>query len=553
MDTIFLHPAALFVVVVLPLFGIAAKVFGASFQKITKWYLYIAVFCVIVVMDSIFFPFIGGKDWFFRLAVELSLISALLWWAFEARQGEFEERIRAFFKKPLVLAVSAFALMVLLASLFAFDAHAGFWSNFERGEGGFQMIHYWLFFVLLGLFLREEKEWRRLLGSSLVAAVLMIFYGLLSISGAPGFISPYAGGGAPSGWFAQLIQGRFEGSLGNPAYVAPYLMFAMFFAAYLWITGGRKEEDGRRRTLRNWGYGILIVAFLLFFALSQTRGAFVGLVAGIYALLVYFGYQQPRYRKLILGILAVLFLVGGIIVHYVHQEFLVNPQSLLSAIPGIRLFDLPLNNSVLAIGWIGAMLFAAIVMFARERKWLWWALAALIVVAAIGSLYVISIGRFPSFKDPTTVTRFWVWGEAWQAFLARPVLGWGPENFTAPFDKYFNPNFYVPGQNTETWFDRAHSVFFDYLAETGILGLLAYISMFVLFYIEFFKRRGRRTEGGEPRADHTLAQTLVNGIFFTMPIAYLVQGVAIFDVLPMYIPLFMFLAFSNFYFREHKA
>ena len=72
MDTIFSHPLAFAVIVLLPLFGIAAKAFGVSFRKIAKWYLYISVFCVVVVMDSIFFPFIGGKDWFFRFAVELS-------------------------------------------------------------------------------------------------------------------------------------------------------------------------------------------------------------------------------------------------------------------------------------------------------------------------------------------------------------------------------------------------------------------------------------------------------------------------------------------------
>ncbi len=197
MDTIFSHPLAFAVIVLLPLFGIAAKAFGVSFRKIAKWYLYISVFCVVVVMDSIFFPFIGGKDWFFRFAVELSLIAGLLWWAFEAKAGEVEQLVKSAFKKPLVIAASVFSGIVVLASLFAFDVHAGFWSNFERGEGGFQMLHYILFFLLLALFVREEKDWKKLFRFSLIAAVLMILYGVLSISGATGFISPYAGGAQP--------------------------------------------------------------------------------------------------------------------------------------------------------------------------------------------------------------------------------------------------------------------------------------------------------------------------------------------------------------------
>src|ERR1700722_1041529 len=108
MDTIFNHPLALLVIVGLPIFGIIAAFLKYSFSKIAKWYLSIAVFAVIVVMDSIFFPFIGGKDWFFRFAVELSLIAFILSWAFEAKEGETEELIKKTFKNPLVIAVSVF-------------------------------------------------------------------------------------------------------------------------------------------------------------------------------------------------------------------------------------------------------------------------------------------------------------------------------------------------------------------------------------------------------------------------------------------------------------
>ena len=77
MDTIFSHPGVFTIIVGLPLLGVAAKAFGVSFERIAKWYLYAALFAVVIVMDSIFFPFIGGKDWYFRFAIELSLIAAL--------------------------------------------------------------------------------------------------------------------------------------------------------------------------------------------------------------------------------------------------------------------------------------------------------------------------------------------------------------------------------------------------------------------------------------------------------------------------------------------
>ncbi|MCL4437419.1 hypothetical protein M1513_00020 [Patescibacteria group bacterium] len=47
------------------------------FIKISKYCLYAALFSVLIVLPTTFFPFIGGKDYFFRVAVELALI--FLW------------------------------------------------------------------------------------------------------------------------------------------------------------------------------------------------------------------------------------------------------------------------------------------------------------------------------------------------------------------------------------------------------------------------------------------------------------------------------------------
>jgi O-antigen ligase len=486
-DSIFNYGGTLFVIVALPALGIIAKFFGVSFKRIAKWYCYTAIFAVMVVINSIFFPFIGGKDYFFRFAVELGLVAFLLWWGFEAKEGEVKHLFKKVSKEPIVIAVTVFVVAFTLASIFALDAHAAFWSNYERGEGGFQMLHYFAFFALLALLFQHEEDWKNIFRFSLVAACGMIGYGILANFGYPNFISPYTGGALPTGWLQQLTEGRFEGTLGNPAYVAPYLMFSMFFAAYLWI---KSRMAGKLTAIKSWGYGILILAFLFFFYLSQTRGAFLGLAAGILIGVLYLAFAgNRRVRKwsvIVLGVLVVLGL--GI--------FSVRNEPFLNNVPGGRLFQI-------------------------------------------------------SLSDQTAQTRFWVWGEAWKASLERPIFGWGPENFTAPFDKFFNPNFFVPGQNTETWFDRAHSVFFDYLAETGIVGLLSYLAIFFIFAREFFRRKKREMSAIESK--HQTAYAVQNALLLGMPVAYLVQGIAIFDVLPMYIPLFLFLAFANYYFTSHES
>ena len=263
----------------------------------------------------------------------------------------------------------------------------------------------------------------------------------------------------------------------------------MFFAAYLWIArGGVSKMQGKARS---YFYAYIILVFVFFFILSQTRGAFIGLGAGIFAMLVYFLFSKnAALKKWSAVVLAILIVAGGV-------AFSVRNTSFVKQSPEGRLLQL-------------------------------------------------------SVSDETAQTRFWTWGSAWQGFLERPILGWGSENFTAVFDKYFNPKHFIPGASSETWFDRAHSVFFDYLSETGILGLLSYLGIFAAFYYEFFRRRRNAVSQSGDNNVKTISHSLERGLMLAVPVAYLVQGIAIFDVLPMYICLFAFLAFSRYYFSAEK-
>lgn len=493
-------------ILVFGVIGPFGAMYGPRFLGMARYYLYLAILSVIIVMTSNFFPFIGGKDYFFRFSTELALVCFILWWAFEAASGEAEALLKDIFKKPVFVAVTLFVVVFLLSTIFAYDTHAAFWSNYERGEGAFEMLHYYAFFTLLILLLKKETDWRAIFRVSLVAASLMILYGVFANVGwFNGFISIYQGGNVPSGFWARLTGGaaRFQGSLGNPAYVAPYLMFAMFYAFYLWLSG----KSDNNKWLRRLGYGLLIAIFLFFFVLSQTRGAFLGVGAAVFVYLAYLIIFGRVYRKRAAIWLASVMLLGVALLAVRNLPAVKN-------IPESRLLEINLS-------------------------------------------------------DQTAKTRLWTWGSAWQGFLEKPVLGWGAENFSAIFDKYFNPNHYVPGTNSETWFDRAHSIFLDYLTETGILGLLSYLGIFAVIFWGLFKSRNNPA-AGEPLAQvssgggsqavraSVAAQAggrsqLIVALMLAMPAGYLVQGIAIFDVLPMYLNVFLFFAFSYHYLYNFRS
>ena len=197
--------------------------------------------------------------------------------------------------------------MFEIACIFAYDLHAAFWSNYERGEGGFQMLHYYLFFLLLLFLFTEEKQWKHFFRLSLIAAGVMILYGIVGNYSLNGFIGPYAGTTAPTGWWHALIDGRFQGSLGNSAYVDPYLLFSMFYVGYLW-TSAKIANTLKKGHI--WLYSVILAVALFFFALGATRGAFLGLVAGIFAAVIYVVFASKgnvrKWGAVILGILIIL-------------------------------------------------------------------------------------------------------------------------------------------------------------------------------------------------------------------------------------------------------
>ena len=197
----------------------------------------------------------------------------------------------------------------------------------------------------------------------------------------------------------------------------------------------------------------------------------------------------------------------------------------------------------------------------RTRKIILILLGVLIILGYLGFIFRRSINLTPScppelgggnrildvdLKTETFQTRLLLWKQAVEAFKERPILGWGPENFSAAFEKHYLPQF-------EVWYDRAHSVYFDYLAETGILGLLSYLGIFGVFYWQFFKfnkqlktNNLKQKKGGQKFSVFSFQFSVQKALLFALPIAYLVQGIVLFDVLPIYINLFLFLAFANY-------
>ncbi len=204
----------------------------------------------IIVSNSYFFPFITGKAFFFRIVVEIAFAG---WLVLAAVDKKYRPRW-SWISVVLVL----FVAWMFVADVFAVNPQKAFWSNFERMEGWVTLIHLLALFFVMSTVLTVEKKWRVWWYTSIAFATYVAAYGVMQLAG-----------------FATIHQGstRIDASLGNAAYLAIYMLFNFFIAAWLAFT----EKV-------NWIKYVLFVftglsAWILF--ATATRGAILGLAGGL--------------------------------------------------------------------------------------------------------------------------------------------------------------------------------------------------------------------------------------------------------------------------------
>ena len=118
-----------------------------------------------------------------------------------------------------------------------------------------------------------------------------------------------------------------------------------------------------------------------------------------------------------------------------------------------------------------------------------------------------------SLENPSVATRLIGLKVSGEAFLERPIFGWGPENYNVAYNKHYDPAY---SYYAEDWFDRAHNKIAEVGVVYGGVGLVLYLSILGLTFAMVRKR------------------PFLVGIFT----AYVVQNLFLFDNIVSYIPLF---------------
>ncbi len=233
------------------------------------------------VTVDLFFPFIGAKVFAFRILVE---IAAFLYTILALSHPEYRPK-----KTPILVALSAFIVVIAAADLFGVNPARSFWSNFERMEGLVTHLHLYVYAVMLMSVFRS-KNWYAFFHTSLGTSFIVALYGVVQLSGK-----------------LQINQGgvRLDATFGNATYLAVYLLFHIFFALFYAV---RSRNLGAQIT-----YGALIALQLVVLYYTATRGAILGLIVGLFlAACVYAVKGSGIGRKIAIGgITAIFALVAG--------------------------------------------------------------------------------------------------------------------------------------------------------------------------------------------------------------------------------------------------
>lgn len=153
----------------------------------------------------------------------------------------------------------------------------------------------------------------------------------------------------------------------------------------------------------------------------------------------------------------------------------------------------------------------------------WGAVCVAAVIGGVALLFTPGSVVQEKYIEASTAARLLVWEGAWEAFKAKPVLGYGPENFEQALQKHFNVQLYEERFLGEVWFDRAHNIILDTLVGTGVAGALAHFALAGAF-LWTVRRAYRRGVVGEPEAV----------LLYTLPFVHFLQLQTGFDTIGSY-------------------
>lgn len=537
------------------------------------------------VSDSTFFPFITGKNFAFRFLIEISFVA---WIILAVHEPAFRP------KKSLVFySYTAFLAVIFLANLLGANPYFSFFGNYERMEGWFTHLHLFVYFTILYSVYKTSEDWARMWGWFMVGSIAVSSQAIMQLFGQKEFyLIKLAGakGEAVANFVNQVYPTnmgnalRIDSTLGNSEYYGVYTLFFVFISLMLAVRANNWDFKFWKKSSKQNYFAVVMVLISAFVILLER---FMLVIAN--SLLA----TNPSVAKSLALVSQVAWYSGVIMLIYFGYNFVKKmvtgeigsvPLSIFAGLNVILLLFTQQRGSYL--GFVGGV-FVAILVFilsdeARKKykkasKYLLglvlvsFVLVGImfalkdttvmqnsVILKRIQTIKLTNIALHPVdsfnmirdeknnyrdlvnyFGEATIVSRFLnvkMSIEGVSKSVKNLFLGYGQENYGVVFAANYDPRMY----EQEVWFDRAHNVFMDWLVAGGILGLVAYLALYLTpLYMMWFGKGKKSIQIGE--------KALITGALT----AYFIHNIFVFDNLVSYILFIAMLAYVASITRIH--
>ena len=448
-------------------------------HKIFDFAVEILILVVIFILPTIFdrrlgIVFSGTKTAWMRL-FGLLILSV---WAIKL----IVTKKHRFIRTPLDWPVVSFLLGTTIATLTSVHVYTSFVGFYGRYEGLTSWYLFGLFFFVITNYIKSFDQLKRIFVAVMSAATLMAVYSIIQRHE----LDPYRWGGV-------VTWQRVIGTIGQPNFLAAYMLMAFFMGLALFIL----KKDQTKGPI-NWSEQLVPLGYFFF-----AQATFVVMIYSLEAhnvLLWYFGFT--------------IITVSALLFSFTYQALY---PLILNLVIGLALV---LNYICILYtqsrgGYMGLFTGASLFAIVAGRHWLldnWKKIAVLgIVIVAITGITMTHPKYSPFARFASEITtekveavenserrlelkgaagsRGETWKSAFGIIADNPLFGIGPEVLKMIFPRYetelfrFKEAFHVKQ-------DRCHNETFDVAVTKGLVTFLIYLwLLFMFFRVGWFKAR----------------------------------------------------------------
>lgn len=399
---------------------------------IIKWSFYLLFFLIPLAFYSGSFELFEYNKMMLTYALTVIIVTCWIIKTITAKKINFK-------KTYLAIPLGLYLVSHLISSLFSIDLHTSIWGYYSRFHEGLLATISYLLLYFAAVSNLKKADVLRIFYFTLASGSIVSFWGILEHFGSSPSCYFITGSGGVDCWI-QDVKNRVFATLGQPNWMAAYLNILILLSI-----GFVLNADKFKNAFLKYIFYLLPAIFFVALLFTKSRSGILGLIAGLAVFTLGFVYKNRQNLRLSIG-----------------KPFLILTLSL-----GILtiVFGLP---------------------FAQTEKLSLESLISSRKTEQAKPLPKTSDGYIDIGISESGDIRNIVWKGALKIWERYPLFGSGVETFAYSYYKD-RPVEHNMVSEWDFLYNKAHNEYLNILATTGIVGMIAYLTILFTFTIWFVR------------------------------------------------------------------